>query len=375
MNEELSILADAAERFFATELVPNAGRYREQKFVDREFWYKAGEIGLLAASIPEEYGGMGGDHTHDAVIFAAQGKAGDTGFGLHVHNIAIHYILGFGTPEQKQRWLPRLAAGELIGGICMTEPGAGSDLQNIRTRAERRGGEYVINGSKTFISNGQVGNFFIVACKTDNKLGAKGISLIAVETEGLKGFRRGTNLEKLGMQAQDTSELFFDNVRVPANNLMGDTEGEGFGQLMNELSWERLIIAILSLGASELALAETVRYVHERKAFGRALFEFQNTRFKLAEAKTKLEITRAFVEKCIAKTRERKLTNAEASMAKLWATEVQNEIVDECLQLFGGYGYMMDYPIARLYADARVQRIYGGTSEIMKELIARSMAM
>jgi len=374
MNEELSILADAAERFFAAELLPHAERFREQRFVDREFWKKAGEYGLLAASIPEEYGGMGGSHMHDAVIFAAQGKSGDTGFGLHVHNIAIHYLLGLGTKEQKQRWLTRLASGELIGGICMTEPGTGSDLQSIRTHAHRDGNDYIINGSKTFISNGQVGNFFIVVCKTDSSLGAKGISLIAVETDGTEGFRRGTNLEKLGMKAQDTSELFFEDMRVPAENLLGDGEGQGFAQLMNELGWERLMIAISAVGASELALQETVRYVHERKAFGKLLIEFQNTRFKLAEAKTKLEVTRAFVEKCVGKIVEGKLSAAEASMAKLWTTEVQNEIVDECLQLYGGYGYMMEYPIARMYADARVQRIYGGTSEIMKELISRSLA-
>jgi len=341
--------------------------------VDRGFWQKAGDYGLLAASIPEEYGGMGGDCTHDAVIFGMLSYSGDSGFGLHVHNIAVHYILAFGTEEQKQRWLPRLASGELIGGICMTEPGTGSDLQGIRTRADRQGDEYVINGSKTFISNGQVGNFFVVVVKTDMDAGARGISLLGIETEGLKGFIRGNNLEKLGLKAQDTSELFFEDMRIPASNLLGGVEGQGFAQLMNQLSWERLIVAIGSLGASDLAMRETIRYVNERKAFGQPLMQFQNTRFKLAEAKTKLEVTRAFIEKCVGKKLKGTLGAAEASMAKLWASEVQNEIVDECLQLHGGYGYMMEYPIARLYADARVQKIYAGTSEIMKELISRSL--
>jgi len=373
MNEELSMLADAAEKFFAAELLPNIDEYIEQKQVSLELWQKAGEYGLLAASIPEEYGGMGGDYTHEAVIFSELGRSGDTGFGLHVHNIAIHYILAFGTEDQRQRWLPRLATGELRGGICMTEPGTGSDLQAIRTRADKQGDEYVINGSKTFVSNGQVGNFFVVVAKTDSTAGAKGISLFGVETDALEGFRRGTNLDKLGLHAQDTSELFFEDMRVGVDDLMGGAEGQGFGQLMNELAWERLIVALGSLGACELAMRETIRYVNERKAFGQTLMQFQNTRFKLAEAKTKLEVTRAFIEKCIGKKVQGRLTAAEASMAKLWSTEIQNEIVDECLQLHGGYGYMMEYPIARMFADARVQKIYAGTSEIMKELISRSL--
>lgn len=374
MNEELRMFADEIEKFLAAELLPNMDRYLEQRFVDRAFWHKAADYGLLGSSIPEEYGGMGGDYSHDAVIFSALGRSGDTGFGLAVHNIAIHYILAIGTEEQKQRWLPRLANGELIGGICMTEPGAGSDLQGIRTRADKQGDEYIVNGSKTFISNGQVGTFFIAAVKTDPAAGARGVSLFGIETEGNEGFLRGSNLEKLGLKAQDTSEMFFENMRVPEKNLLGGVEGLGFGQLMNELSWERLIVAIGCLGASDLAMQETVRYVNERKAFGKPLMQLQNTRFKLAEAKTKLEVTRAFIEKCIEKKIQGRLSAAEASMAKLWASEVQNDIVDECLQLHGGYGYMMEYPIARLYADARVQKIYAGTSEIMKELISRSLA-
>ncbi len=374
MNEELDMLSDAADKFFAAELVPNLEKYIQQKHVDPGLWLKAGEFGLLAASIPEEYGGMGGDFRHEAVIFGALGRSGDLGFGLYVHNIAIHYILAFATREQKQLWLPRLATGELIAGICMTEPGTGSDLQAVRTSAIRDGDEYVINGSKTFISNGQIGNFFVVVTKTDVAQGSRGISLFGVETDGLEGFQRGNNLDKLGMKAQDTSELFFEDVRVPAASLMGGVEGKGFGQLMNELPWERLIVAILSVGVSDFAMQETIHYVNERKAFGQSLMQFQNTRFKLAEAKTKLEINRAFIEKCVGKKLQNALTAAEASMAKFSATEMQNEITDECLQLHGGYGYMMEYAIAKLFADARAQKIYAGTNEIMKELISRSLS-
>jgi len=374
MNEELRILSDAADKFFAAELVPNLEKYIQQKYVDQALWLKAGEYGLLAASIPEEYDGMGGDFSHEAVIFGALGKTGDLGFGLYVHNIAIHYILSFATEEQKRLWLPRLATGELIAGICMTEPGTGSDLQAIRTKAVRDGNDYVINGSKTFISNGQVGNFFIVVTKTDVAEGSRGITLFGIETDNLLGFRRGNNLEKLGMKAQDTSELFFEDVRVPVASLMGGEEGKGFAQLMNELPWERLIVAIMSVGASDFAMRETIRYVNERKAFGQPLMQLQNTKFKLAEAKTKLEVSRAFIEKCIGKKLQGSLSAAEASIAKLYATDVQNEIADECLQLHGGYGYMMEYPIAKLFADARAQKIYAGTNEIMKELISRSLS-
>jgi acyl-CoA dehydrogenase len=374
MNEELRILSDAADKFFAAELVPNLEKYIQQKYVDQALWQKAGEYGLLAASIPEEYDGMGGDFSHEAVIFGALGKTGDLGFGLYVHNIAIHYILSFATEEQKRLWLPRLATGELIAGICMTEPGTGSDLQAIRTKAVRDGNDYVINGSKTFISNGQVGNFYIVVTKTDVAEGSRGITLFGIETDNLFGFRRGNNLEKLGMKAQDTSELFFEDVRVPVASLMGSEEGKGFAQLMNELPWERLIVAIMSVGASDFAMGETIRYVNERKAFGQPLMQLQNTKFKLAEAKTKLEVSRAFIEKCIGKKLQGSLSAAEASIAKLYATDVQNEIADECLQLHGGYGYMMEYPIAKLFADARAQKIYAGTNEIMKELISRSLS-
>ncbi|WP_417318539.1 acyl-CoA dehydrogenase family protein [Emcibacter sp.] len=373
MTEELSILGDATRKFFQAELVPHVERYHAEKQVDRALWEKAGEYGILAASIPEEFGGAGGDLGHESVIFAELGYTGDMSFGLFVHNIAIHYVLAYGTEEQKQRWLPKLASGELIAGIAMTEPGTGSDLQAVRTTAVLDGEDYVINGSKIFISNGQIGNFFILVVKTDASQGAKGISLLGVETDGLEGFRRGKNLDKVGMTGQDTSELFFDDMRVPAANLLGDIEGQGFGQLMNQLAWERLMLAIVGVGVSHKAIEETVTYVRERKAFGKSIIEFQNSRYKLAECKAKLELLQAYVEKCIGKIIRNELTADEASIAKLTGSEIQGEIIDQCVQLHGGYGYMREYLVARMYADARVQRIYGGTSEIMKELISRSL--
>lgn len=373
MNEELSIMTDGVRKFFEAELLPNLDQYNKESCVSRDFWQKAGDNGLLCAAIPEEYGGLGGTFAHDAIIFGELGLTGDMGFGLHVHNIAIHYLLAFATEEQKQRWLPRLATGDLIAGICMTEPGTGSDLQAIRTTALKDGDDYILNGSKTFISNGQVGNFYIVVAKTDPSQGGRGLSLFGVETDDLPGFLRGRNLEKLGMKSQDTSELFFDDVRLDADCLLGGVEGQGFSQLMNELSWERLILAIIAVGISDFALRETIAYTTDRKAFGKTIMDFQNTRFKLAEAKTKIEILKAFVEKSVGKIIAGELSASEASMAKWWGSQIQNEVVDECLQLHGGYGYMMEYPIARLYADSRVQKIYGGTNEIMKELIARSL--
>ncbi len=373
MDDELILLQEGVSKFFETEFSPHLEEFIAAGSVGRNFWEKAGENGLLCASMPEEYGGLGGTFAHDAVIFGEMGKTGDLGFGLHVHNIAMHYILAFGTEEQKANWLPRLASGELIAGIAMTEPGTGSDLQAVKTSAIKDGDSYVLNGSKTFISNGQIGNFFIVVTKTDPKQGGRGISLFGVEVDGLDGFKRGKNLHKLGMKAQDTSEMFFDDMRVPATSLIGANEGQGFKQLMNELPWERLILAILGIGVCEFALSETISYVKERKAFGKSIMDFQNTRFKLAECKTKLEVTRAFVEKCVGKIVNGELTAAEASMAKYWTSDIQCEIVDECLQFHGGYGYMMEYPICKMYGDSRVQKIYGGTNEIMKELISRSL--
>lgn len=373
MNEEHEMLADAARRFFAAELVPHVERWSEQGVVDREFWLKAGEAGLLGATVPEAWGGAGGTLAHDSVICLEHARTADSGWGWGVHNICTHYVVAYGSEEQKARWLPKLASGEFVPSIAMSEPGTGSDLQAVRTSAVRDGDEYVINGSKTFITNGQTSDLVIVVAKTDPTAGARGVSLIMVETGDAPGFRRGRNLDKLGMKGQDTSELFFDDVRVPVANLIGADEGQGFVQLMTQLPWERLIIAIMAVGFSEVMLEETLTYVKERKAFGQRLMDFQNTRFKLAECKTKLEVTRAFVDDCIVKVVAGELDAATASMAKWWAAQVQCEIADECLQLHGGYGYMMEYPIARHYADSRAQQIYGGTREIMKELIARSL--
>lgn len=372
-TEEHSILADAARRFFQTEYEPNVEAYLAAKQVDGTLWEKAGAQGLLGASIPEEYGGSGGDLSHESVIFGELGYTGDGSFGLHVHNIAIHYVLAYGTEDQKQRWLPRLATGELIGGIAMTEPGTGSDLQAVRTSAVRDGDDYVVNGSKIFISNGQVGTFFLLVVKTDPSQGGKGISLLGVETDAVEGFRRGRNLEKVGMRGQDTSELFFDDMRIPAANLLGAAPGTGFAQLMNQLAWERLMLGICALGASQRAIEDTVTYTRDRRAFGQAILDFQNTRYKLADCKANLEILRAYIEKAVGKIMRGELAPEEASIAKLTGSEIQGRIIDECVQLHGGYGYMMEYRIGRMYGDARVQRIYGGTSEIMKELISRSL--
>ncbi len=373
MNEEHALLQDAARRFFAAELVPNLERWREQGIVDRAFWLKAGEAGLLGATIPEAYGGAAGTLAHDSVICLEHARTADAGWGWGVHNICTHYICTYGSEQQKRRWLPKLASGEIVPSIAMSEPATGSDLQAVTTSAVRDGEEYVINGSKTFITNGQTADIVIVVAKTDKNAGAGGISLIVVDTAEADGFRRGRNLKKLGMNGQDTSELFFDEVRVPVSNRLGSEEGAGFKQLMLQLPWERLIIALMALGFSEVILDETLAYVKQRKAFGQRLMDFQNTRFKLAECKTKLEVTRSFINDCVEKVIEGELDAATASMAKWWGAQVQCEIADECLQLHGGYGYMMEYPIAQYYVDSRAQQIYGGTREIMKELIARSL--
>lgn len=373
MNDDHVAYQDAVRQFLQAEVMPNKERWTEQGFVEREFWLKAGEAGLLGATIPEEYGGSGAARSFDAVTFLEQGRVGDSGWGFGVHNIVTHYLLAYGTEAQKKRWLPGLASGEFVGAIAMTEPGTGSDLQSVRTRAELDGDHYVIDGAKTFITNGQTANLICVVAKTDADAKASGISLIMVETDGVDGFKRGRNLNKVGMKRQDTSELFFEGVRVPRENLLGPKEGQGFYQLMNQLVWERLLVGVSALGACDLALAETLAYVTERKVFGKRVFELQNTRFKLAEATTKTEVLRAFIDQCVTEFDAGTLTTAKASMAKYWGSEVQCEVIDECLQLHGGYGYMMDYTIGELYADARVQKIYAGTNEIMKELIARSL--
>ncbi|MBO9450767.1 acyl-CoA dehydrogenase family protein [Tropicibacter sp. R16_0] len=373
VTEEHKMFAEMSGRFLDDELVPNIETWNGNGVVDRAFWNKAGEAGLMGGTIAEEYGGVGGGMGFDSVLMYEQAARGDSGWGYGIQSIVMHYIAGYGSEEQKQKWLPKLVSGEMVGAIAMTEPGTGSDLQSVRTTAEKDGNHYKINGSKIFITNGQTADLIIVVAKTDKTQGARGVSLIGVETEGTDGFRRGRNLKKLGMKANDTAELFFEDVKVPMTNLIGPEEGQGFYQLMKQLPWERLTIGIMALGAIDFAIAETVKYTQERKAFGQRVMDFQNTRFKLAECKTKAELLRSFVSDCIARLEQGKLDATTASMVKYWGSEVQNEVMHECLQLFGGYGFMMEYPIARLYADARVQMIYGGTNEVMKELIARSL--
>lgn len=374
ITEDLSMFQDAIRKFIERELVPHEERWWKQQHVDRETWRKAGEIGMLCASIPEEYGGGGGSFAHEAIIAYEQSRALASSLGTNVHSaIVAHYILRYGTEAQKQRWLPKMATGEMVGAIAMSEPGAGSDLKSVKTRAVRDGDHYVINGSKTFISNGLLADLICVVVKTAPDKGAKGVSIVVAETAGLEGFRRGRVLEKIGQKGQDTAELFFDNVRVPCDNLLGDEEGRGFYQLMQQLPQERMIIAVGALGAMERALDETVAYVRDRQVFGTSLIELQNTRFKLAECKTHATIARAFVDDCMAKVLRGDLTPETAAMAKWWCTQKSCEIIDECLQLHGGYGYMAEYPIARLYVNARVGKIYGGSNEIMKELIARTL--
>ena len=382
MADEHRMLADSAARFFRERWVPQAPAWREAGIVPRECWREAGAQGLLCVSTPEAWGGGGGDFAHEAVIMIEQSRANLSGFGGGLHSaIVAPYLLHYGSDEQKRRWLPRMVTGELVGAIAMTEPGTGSDLQAIATHAVRDGDDYVLTGAKTFITNGQHANLIIVVAKTDRGAGAKGTSLLVLETEGpdgrpVAGFRRGRKLDKVGLKAQDTSELFFDGVRVPAANLLGGLsgrEGQGFFQLMEQLPQERLIIAVQGVGAMERALAETLAYVKERQAFGKSIWDFQNTKFKLAEVQATVLATRAFVDACMVAHLKGELDAARAALAKAWVSEQQCRVMDECLQLFGGYGYMMEYPIAELYVDARVQRIYGGTNEIMKELAARSM--
>ncbi len=372
-SEEHRLYTESVRKFFADELAPNIERWIDAGIVDRVFWVKAGEAGILGAAIEEAYGGAGAGISFDAITIYEQARCSDSGWGFGIQSIVIHYIRAYGTEDQKARWLPKLATGEMVAALAMTEPGGGSDVQSVRTSATKTGNEYLITGSKTFITNGQTANLICLAAKTDKDAGASGVSLIMVETDDLEGFRRGKNLSKLGLKAQDTTELFFEGVRVPKNNLLGIQEGQGFYQLMNQLPWERLLIGITALGAIDFALEETTRYVRERKAFGTRVMDFQNTRFKLAEMKTKAEVTRSFLNDGIQKLDAGILDASTASMAKWWGSQTQCEIMDECVQLHGGYGYMMEYPITRLYADARVQKIYGGTNEIMKELIARSL--
>ena len=373
MDDELAIFRDAASRFVETEMVPHEDQWRKQQNVGKEIWRKAGAVGLLCTDVSADYGGGGGDFRHEAVLYEELARRGLSGFGQGVHSICAHYLVNHGTVEQKQRFLPRLASGELIGAIGMTEPAAGSDLQGLKTRAVREGDEYVINGSKIFITNGYLAGLISLVVKTRPGEGAKGTSILMVETQDLKGYRVGRILDKMGLKSQDTAELFFEDVRVPAANLLGGAEGQGFYQLMGDLPYERAVIAVSGVAAMEGALAETVKYVKDRRAFGRSIAEFQNTKFKLAEAATKTRIARVFIDDCIAKIVAGTLDSVTASMAKYWITDTQQEVLDECLQLHGGYGYMNEYLVCRLFADSRVQRIYGGTNEIMKELIGRSL--
>ena len=370
---DLALFRQTVARFIEDEMQPGDAQAREQGHVGQALWRRAGELGLLCTDIPEEYGGAGGDFRHEAVIGEELYRRSLTGMNVAVHSIVAHYLLNHGTPQQKAKWLPRMARGEMVGAIAMTEPGAGSDLQGVRLRAVRDGGDYVLNGTKTFISNGFLAGLVLVVARTDPGAGAKGISIIAVETDGLPGYRVGRLLDKIGMKAQDTSELFFDDVRVPAANLLGGTEGRGFAQLMSDLSYERLLIGVNSLAMMEGAYDSTLQYVRERQAFGKPVAEFQNTRFQLAGIATQIQVGRAFIDRCVERQLEGTLDATTASMAKLWASEALGRVVDECVQLFGGYGYMNEYLIGRMYLDARIQRIYGGTSEIMKEVIARAM--
>ncbi|MCX7961436.1 MAG: acyl-CoA dehydrogenase family protein [Burkholderiales bacterium] len=365
---------ETVRRFLEAEVVPHDERWQEQGYVDREVWKKAGAQGFLCASMPEAYGGAGADRLFSVVLMEEQARINNSSLGWGLHSeIVAPYLLHYGTEAAKRRYLPKMASGEMIGAIAMSEPGAGSDLQAVRTVAVRRGDRYIVSGSKTFITNGWNCDLVIVVAKTDPAKGAKGTSLLVVDTS-MKGFRKGKRLKKIGLKGQDTAELFFDEVEVPAENLLGE-ENRGFVYLMQELPWERLQIAIAAAAKAEAALGWTIRYVNERRAFGRPVAAFQTTRFRLAEVATEVAVTRVFVDRCIELMMQGKLDAATASMAKYWASEAEGRVVDACLQLHGGYGYMWEFPIAQAYVDARVQRIYGGTNEIMKELISRSLGL
>jgi len=373
MNEELRMYRKALREFIQEEFVPRLAKWREQHRPDASDWKQAGQTGLLLPDVPEEYGGGGGTFAHQAVVTEELAQAG-VNFGCGVQGIVSHYILNYGSEEQKKKWLPAMAQGELVGAIAMTEPSAGSDLQAIQTAARRDGNDYVLSGSKTFITNGWHAGLVCVAAKTNPKVaGFRGISMIVAETKDLKGYRVGNSLEKVGMHEIDTCELFFDDVRVPAANLLGKAEGAGFSQMMEQLRYERLMISVGAIATIERALAITIAYAKERKAFGQTLMEFQNARFKLAQCKTEAQIGRVFVDNCLQQFIAGKLDPVTAAMAKYWLTECQCRVVDECVQLHGGYGYMSEYPIAQMWVDSRVQRIYAGTNEILEELIGWSL--
>jgi acyl-CoA dehydrogenase len=374
MTEELDVFRDQFRRFLAKDLAPRAEEWRKNKITDRDAWRGLGAMGALLPSIPEAYGGLGASFAYEAaVIEDIVSVLPDMATPVSVHSMIVaHYIANYGSEEQKRRWLPKMASGDLIGAIAMTEPGAGSDLQSIRASAKRQGNSYVLNGQKTFITNGQLADLVIVVART-GEAGAKGVSLLVLETAGAEGYRRGRNLDKIGLHASDTSELFFENVSVPPENLLGGEEGQGFVQLMQQLPQERLFLAVGAVAASEEALRVTIDYVKQRQAFGRPIIEFQNTAFTLAERKSEAVIARVFVDWCIERLIAGDLDTVTASMAKYWCTDRQVETIDDCLQLHGGYGYMREYPIARMFVDARIQKIYGGTNEVMKMIIARSL--
>ncbi|MBM3393067.1 MAG: acyl-CoA dehydrogenase [Betaproteobacteria bacterium] len=373
MNEELEIYRNTVERFVEQEMLSGDEAARKLGNVGHALWRRAGELGLLCSDIPQRYGGGGGDFRHEALFYEAKSRRGLTGMSTSVHSIVAHYFLNHGTEAQRERYLPRMARGELVGAIAMTEPGTGSDLQAIKTRAKLRGDHYVINGAKTFITNGFLAGVVLVVCKTDPSQRASGTSILIVETQGTLGYSVGRVLDKIGLKAQDTSELFFDNVTVPVENLLGGVPGKGFFQLMSDLPYERLMIGVIGVAAMEGAYEATLRYVREREAFGRPIAEFQNTKFKLAEIATTIKVARAFVDRCVSDLVAGTLDTATASMAKMWVSEQQGRVMDECLQLHGGCGFMNEFLVARMYVDARVQRIYGGTNEIMKEVISRAL--
>jgi len=373
MDENLEVFRRSVSQFVETEMLPYDEKWREQQHLDKELWRKAGAQGFLCTDIPEQYGGGGADFRYEAVFYEEQWRRGLTGMGQGVHSISAHYILNHGTEAQKNRWLPKMASGELIGAIAMTEPGTGSDLQGIVTRAVKDGDHYVVNGSKIFITNGYLCELLILVVRTDPKAGSRGLSLLVLETGELEGFRVGRKLKKLGQKAQDTCELFFEDVRVHESQLLGGVEGQGFAQLMSDLPYERSTVGVQAIASMEGTLEATVNYVKERRAFGKSLIEQQNTRFKLAALYAQVRAARVFMDRCIEDVCAGRLDNVTASMSKWWLTELQQNVVDECLQLHGGYGYMDEYLVCRMYADARVTRIYAGTSEIMLEVIARDL--
>ena len=371
MDEDIEAFRDQVRRYIAGELSPHLDAWRRQGFIPREVWRGFGAMGFLLPEMAEAYGGSGASLAYQLVVQDEMAKA-EVPATTGVHSIVTHYISDYGTEEQKTRWLPRLVSGEMLAAVAMTEPGCGSDLKAISTKARLEGDHYVIDGAKTFITNGSTCSLLVLVARTGAP-GSRGLSLIVLETENLAGFRIGRRLEKLGGHASDTCELFFDGVRVPADQVLGGAEGQAFAQLMGQLPYERLLLAVPAAAVIERALELTVEYTQQRKAFGQTVFDFQNTRFKLAEVATTAHIVRTFVNDCIQRLLDGTLDDEAAYMAKWWCTEQQCRVTDECLQLFGGYGYMTDYPIARLYADSRVQKIYGGTNEVMKDLIARKL--